>query len=152
MAKCNSDCAPFSLKKRQKTSICFQDNANNLTSLRNGLKQKAKVRFLLFDVQVTVDRDLCFARSCSVFGIGGHVCCTSLQRAERVWSGFYININLPTFFVQNFVQTTSTLCKEQRQLCMNNVNFARITTTLYEQCQLCTNNDNFARTTTTLCE
>ena len=49
------------------------------------LKQKAKVRFLPFNVYVTVDPNLCFARSCSVFGIGKDVCCTSLQRAEDVF-------------------------------------------------------------------
>ena len=88
-----------------------------------------------------------------------------------------LTCQLSSFFVQNFVQTTSTLCKQRRQLCSNNVNFARTTTTLYEQCshfvrttstlqgqrQLCTNNvhtlyeqrqlckdnDNFVRTTST---
>ena len=66
---------------------------------------------------------------------------------------------LSSFFVQNFVQTTSTLYKERRQfvrimftLCTNNVNIVRTTTTLYEQRQLCTNNVNFARTTSTLYE
>ena len=91
-----------------------------------------------------------------------------------------LTCQLSSFFVQNFVQTTSTLCKttttlykttstlykerrqlctnnvqtlcEQRQFCTNNDNFARTTTTLYEQRQLCTNNDNFVRTTTTLYE
>ena len=39
MAKCNSDFAP-SLKKRQKTSTCIQENANNLTSLQKSLKKR----------------------------------------------------------------------------------------------------------------
>ena len=92
-----------------------------------------------------------------------------------------LTCQLSSFFVQNFVQTTSTLCKttttlgkttstlykERRQFCMNNVhtlyeqrqhctnndNFVRTTSTpLYEQRQLCTNNDNFVRTTSTLYE
>jgi len=41
-AKCNSDFAPFSVKKRQKTSTCIQDNANNLTSLRKRLKSRGQ--------------------------------------------------------------------------------------------------------------
>ena len=71
-----------------------------------------------------------------------------------------LTCQLSSFFVQNFVQTTSTLCKttttlckttstlykERRQLCTNNVH------TLYEQRHLCTNNDNFVRTTSTLYE
>ena len=40
-----------------------------------------------------------------------------------------LSCQLSSFFVQNFVQTTSTLCKEGRQLCTKNVNFARTTTT-----------------------
>ena len=40
-----------------------------------------------------------------------------------------LSCQLSSFFVQNFVQTTSTLCKERRQLCTKNVNFARTTTT-----------------------
>ena len=73
-----------------------------------------------------------------------------------------LTCQLSSFFVQNFVQTTSTLYKErrqpctnnvhtlyeQRQLCTNNVNIVRTTTTLYEQRQLCTNNVNFVRTST----
>ena len=55
-----------------------------------------------------------------------------------------LTCQLSSFFVQNFVQTTSTLCKQRRQLCSNNVNFARTTTTLYEQCS------HFVRTTSTL--
>ena len=47
-------------------------------------EQKAKVRFLLFDVHITVDQNLFFATSCSVFWVGRHVCCTTLLRAERV--------------------------------------------------------------------
>ena len=31
-----------------------------------------------------MDRNLCFGRLCSVFGIGRDVCCTSLPGAERV--------------------------------------------------------------------
>ena len=81
-----------------------------------------------------------------------------------------LTCQLSSFFVQNFVQTTSTLCKQrqlcaknddhfvqttttlqgQRPLCTNNDDFARTTTTLYKQRRLCTNNDDFARTTTTL--
>ena len=61
-----------------------------------------------------------------------------------------LTCQLSSFFVQNFVQTTSTLCKtttthckttstldkERRQLCTNNVH------TLYEHHQLCQNNVN----------
>ena len=61
-----------------------------------------------------------------------------------------LTCQLSSFFVQNFVQTTSTLCKERRQLCTNNVNFARSTSTLQGQRQLCRDNVDFARTTTTL--
>ena len=61
-----------------------------------------------------------------------------------------LTCQLSSFFVQNFVQTTSTLCKERRPLCTNNDDFARTTTTLYKQRRLCTNNDDFARTMTTL--
>ena len=51
-----------------------------------------------------------------------------------LWSGFYINIKLPTFFF---------LCTK---LCANNVNFVqRRTTTLYEKRQLCKDNDNLIR-------
>ena len=63
-----------------------------------------------------------------------------------------LTCQLSSFFVQNFVQTTSTLCKERRQLCTNNVNFARTTTNLYEERRLCKDNVDFARTTTTLYE
>ena len=85
----------------------------------------------------------------------------------------YIKINLPTFvflrtklytnnvnFVQNndhtlqnsvnFVQITSTTLYEKHQLCTNNVNFVRTTSSLYEQRQLCKDNDNFVRTMFTL--
>ena len=61
-----------------------------------------------------------------------------------------LTCQLSSFFVQNFVQTTSTLCK-QRQLCAkNDDNFARTTSTLQGQRRLCKDNDNFARTTSTL--
>ena len=50
----------------------------------NGLKAEGKSSILPLDVHITVDRNLCFARSCSVFGIGRDVCCTSLRGAERV--------------------------------------------------------------------
>ena len=101
------------------------------------------------------------------------------RRGGWIWSGFYININLPTFFFlctklcannANFVQRTTTtlyeecrLCKNnvdflrrtstlqgQRQLCKDNVDFARTTSTLQGQGRLCKDNDDFARTTTTL--
>ena len=90
-----------------------------------------------------------------------------------------LTCQLSSFFVQIFVQTTSTLCKttttlckttstlckerrqlctnnvhtlyEQHQLCTNNVNFVRTTSSLYEQRQLCKDNDNFVRIMFTLC-
>ena len=68
-----------------------------------------------------------------------------------------LTCQLSSFFVQtlrkqrqlctmngdNFVRTTLTL-QGQRQLCTNNVH------TLYEQRQLCKDNDNLVRTTSTL--
>ena len=61
-----------------------------------------------------------------------------------------LTCQLSSFFVQNFVQTTSTLCK-QRQLCAkNDDHFVQTTTTLQGQRPLCTNNDDFVQTTTTL--
>ena len=63
-----------------------------------------------------------------------------MLRKKYDWSGFYISINLPTFFF---------LCTK---LCADNVNFVqRTTTTLFEQRQLCKDNDNFVRTMFTLC-
>ena len=61
-----------------------------------------------------------------------------------------LTCQLSSFFVQNFVQTTSTLCKERRPLCTNNDDFARTTTTLYKQRRLCKDNNHFVQTTTTL--
>ena len=61
-----------------------------------------------------------------------------------------LTCQLSSFFVQNFVQTTSALCKERRQLCTNNDNFASTTTTLYQERRLCKDNDNFVRRTSTL--
>ena len=61
-----------------------------------------------------------------------------------------LTCQLSSFFVQNFVQTTSTLCK-QRQLCAkNDDHFVQTTTTLQGQRPLCTNNNDFVQTTTTL--
>ena len=79
----------------------------------------------------------------------------------KLWSGFYVKINLPIFFfVQNFVQRTSTLWKQRLHfaettqlwakivdnfvrimftLCTN-VNFVRTTSSFNEQRQLCKNN------------
>ena len=49
------------------------------------LKQKAKVRFLPFHIYATVDRNLfCQIVFCVWDWHDRHVCCTSLQRAERV--------------------------------------------------------------------
>ena len=78
-------------------------------------------------------------------------------KRNRIQQNFYqavfiskLTCQLSSFFVQNFVQTKSTLCKERRQLCTKNVNFARTTTTLQGQWRLCKDNVHFARTTTTL--
>ena len=93
----------------------------------------------------------------------------SIHSKGQMYEAVFISkltCQLSSFFVQNFVQTMSTLYKERRQLCTNNVhtlyeqrqlctnggNFLRTKTTLYEQRQLCTNNVNFVRTTTTLYE
>ena len=57
-----------------------------------------------------------------------------------------LTCQLSSFFVQNFVRTTTTLY-EQRPRCTNNVNFElRTTTTLYEQRPRCTNNVDVVRT------
>ena len=84
-----------------------------------------------------------------------------------------LTCQLSSFFVQNFVQTTSTLYKQrphfakQRQvwvtnddnfvrimftLCTNNVHVVRTTSTLYEQRPRCTNNVQVLRTTSKLYE
>ena len=81
-----------------------------------------------------------------------------------------LTCQLSSFFVQNFVQTTSTLYKErphfanQRQLyaknddnfvrmftlCTNNVYFVQTMFTLYGQRPRCTDNVHMVRTTSTL--
>ena len=63
--KCNSDFAPFSLKRKRKEK--------HLTSLQKWLKgRRQKFNYLPFDVRVNMGLNL------SVFcvGIGGHVCFT----------------------------------------------------------------------------
>ena len=114
---------------------------------------------------------------------GNKIHCSPFDVACEQYEAVFISIltcQLSSFFVQNFVQRTTTTLYEQRQLCKDNDNFVRImftlctnnvnfvqTTstlqgqrrlctnnvhTLYEQRQLCTNNVNFARTTSTLHE
>ena len=50
-----------------------------------------------------MDQNLCFARSYSVFGIGRDVCCTSLQRAERV----VYQVRRQTLTDNGYIQETS---------------------------------------------
>ena len=50
----------------------------------NGLKAEGKSSILTLDVHITVDRNLCFARSCSSVWDRKKLCCTSLLGAERV--------------------------------------------------------------------
>ena len=63
---------------------------------------------------------------------------------ETGWAEFMKRF-LYQYKLANFLLSLyKTLCKERRQLCTNNVNFARTTTTLCEQCSY------FVRTTSTL--
>ena len=66
---------------------------------------------------------------------------TMRQESEAVFISI-LTCQLSSFFVQNFVQRTTTTLYEQRQLCKDNDDFVRIMFTL------CTNNVNFARTST----
>ena len=87
--------------------------------------------------------------------------------AAKVWSGFYIKINLPTFVflctklcyerrpcVTNDVHVlrTTSMCYERRPCCTNDVHVLRTTSMLYERRPGCTNDVQVVRTTSMLYE